>query len=66
MRSSGSNGFVADGYARACAGVRAQVESEYAERLKKAAPEEVARLWLQMQRELEARLLSKAPGDGLY
>jgi hypothetical protein len=64
-----SGGFVADGQERARAGIRAQVEAEYAELLKgasPASPENVARLRREMDRDLQKRLSSQAPRDGLY
>lgn len=61
-----TSGFVADGYERTREGIRAQVESEYAERLKKASPQEAVRLKLQMAREIEERVRTKAPREALY
>lgn len=63
-----SSGFVADGHDRAERGIRAQVEAEYAERLKlkQATREEEARLRLAMQREMESRMDREAPPDALY
>lgn len=61
-----TNGFVADGYERTREAIRAQVEAEYAEQLKKASPEEAARLKPQMAREIEERLRTKAPREALY
>lgn len=59
-------GFVADGYERACEGIRAQVESEHAERLKTVSPEEADRLKLEMLREMEMRIRRMAPRQALY
>jgi hypothetical protein len=61
-----STGFVADGHERARAGIRAQVAAEFAEQLKKATPEEAARLRQQMQREVDSRMRHAAPADALY
>lgn len=66
MWSAQSNGFVADGQERAQAGIRAQVEAEYAEGLSKAAPDEAARLRKQMHEEMERRLRLQAKPGSLY
>ena len=59
-------GFVADGQERAREGIRAQVEAEYAERLKSAKREGVTRLRQEMQREMDSRMQRSARLDLLY
>ena len=61
-----SVGFVADGHERAREGIRAQVEAEYAERLKQAKPEEVSPLRQEMQREIDSRMQPAVRLDLLY
>jgi hypothetical protein len=62
--------FVADGYERARAAsepeIVAQVEAEFAERLRTAAF--WGRLWLkrEMRREIERRIEARAPSGALY
>ena len=66
MRSAESNGFVADGRERALDGIRAQVEEEYSQRLRVASDDEAARLRVELQAVLEARMRRLAPPDALY
>ena len=66
MQSAELSGFVADGCERVREGIRAQVEAEYAERLKQATVEEASRLRRQMHEELERRLRIQAKQGSLY
>jgi hypothetical protein len=66
MQSAESNGFVADGHERAREGIRAQVEAEYAERLKTASAEENSRLRREMLREFDSRVQRSTRPDALY
>jgi hypothetical protein len=67
---SSPNGFVADGYERACAAlepeVRAAVLAEYAARLAQAAPWERRRLLREIEREITRRVHEQAPPEALY
>jgi hypothetical protein len=64
MRSGIS--FIAGGCERARVGIRAQVEADYAARLKATTPEEASRLRRDMQREIDVRVRQRAPTDALY
>jgi hypothetical protein len=66
MQSAESNRFVADGYERAQEGIRAQVKSEYAKRLKTASPEEAVRLRQEMVRETDDRVRRLAKPDSHF
>lgn len=64
------NGFVADGYDRACDAnqpiVRAEVEREFAVRLCNASTADQKRIRGEIEREIEKRLNALAPPDALY
>ncbi len=58
--------FVHGGRQNACDGIRAQVEKEYAKRLKTAAKEGRKILLKMIDAEVRARIKEKAPPAGLY
>ena len=65
-----SNGFVEDGYNRACSAlepqIRAEVSAEYEERLKCSGFWERRRIEREIEREITRRVHEKAPPDALY
>jgi len=70
MSGAADQGFLADGYHRARAAVepriRAQVRSEYRDRLNNASSAERARLEKEMADEIKRRIDAQAPPDALY
>jgi hypothetical protein len=64
------NGFVADGYRRACAAIetriRTEVAADYAARLSRASLFERLRLHAEMRRAIRRRIHELAPPDALY
>lgn len=62
--------FVEDGQQRARVAllpiVRAEVEAEFADHVQEASAAGRLRLKIQIRREIERRVQSRAPADGLY
>lgn len=66
MAAKLDSAFVVDGCERAERAIRAEVESEFAERWRHATFWDRIRLWREIEREIARRCDNEAPGHALY